>query len=219
MDGQSAGSDLVKGGASVKSFSKHALFFQHGDPYQGVYIIISGIVKLYRNGPFGRQIVIRIVHAGESFAEGPMVKGEPNRRYLLSARALEDTRALFLPIKIIDELVESRPGIYKAFMQSMGNGIERVLDHFEAVGLLSVPGRLILYLLNHAIFDDKINGKIVDLSVSKKTLAGYLGTVPETLSRAFRQLLDEGMISYEGSRIVIVDPGRMRKILHGEEKI
>ena len=41
---------------------------------------------------------------------------------------------------------------------------------------------------------------------TKKQLAGRLGTVSETLSRAFAKLRKQGLIEVNGSQIVILDP-------------
>ncbi|MCS6794109.1 MAG: Crp/Fnr family transcriptional regulator [Oscillatoriaceae bacterium SKW80] len=43
------------------------------------------------------------------------------------------------------------------------------------------------------------NEKVVELDTSKTQLAGFLGTIPETLSRVFSRMAAEGLIDNEGS--------------------
>ena len=45
----------------------------------------------------------------------------------------------------------------------------------------------------------------VDLGVTRVELAARLGTVPETLSRAFHALQDEGIIESHGQRVHVLD--------------
>ena len=48
------------------------------------------------------------------------------------------------------------------------------------------------------------------LVYSKKELASFLGTVPETLSRAFAFLKQKNLIAEQGKAIIIPDPERLR---------
>jgi CRP/FNR family transcriptional regulator len=53
---------------------------------------------------------------------------------------------------------------------------------------------------------------LVVLTISKATLAGYLGTITETLSRAFKKLHDENVIEVKGRKIFIIDFKRLRDL-------
>jgi CRP-like cAMP-binding protein len=45
----------------------------------------------------------------------------------------------------------------------------------------------------------------ITLTISKSNLAGYLGTITETLSRTFKKLQDENIIEVRGKKIYIID--------------
>jgi CRP/FNR family transcriptional regulator len=45
----------------------------------------------------------------------------------------------------------------------------------------------------------------VDLGMKKGELAMALGTVPETLSRAFAKLKDDGLIEVHGGKVTVLD--------------
>ena len=44
------------------------------------------------------------------------------------------------------------------------------------------------------------------LDIPKGQLASLLGTSPETLSRIFQKMSEEGLIQVEGKRILLLDP-------------
>ena len=46
---------------------------------------------------------------------------------------------------------------------------------------------------------------MVELDISKGQLASLLGTIPETLSRIFSKMSDEGLIEVSGKRITLLD--------------
>jgi CRP/FNR family transcriptional regulator len=52
----------------------------------------------------------------------------------------------------------------------------------------------------------------VKLSVPKTTIAAYLGTITETLSRSLKKLQDEGIIRVNGKSIFVNDMKRLKDL-------
>ena len=75
----------------------------------------------------------------------------------------------------------------------------------EDLTFRDVPARLARYLLNSSTETPGV----ISLPVSKTQLASNLGTTSETLSRTFRKLSDEEIISVQGRRIEILDSDRL----------
>ena len=87
----------------------------------------------------------------------------------------------------------------------MIGGLSRFLRQFasqvEQLTFQDVPARLARYILDLAGNDESL----VTLPIPKGQLASNLGTVSETLSRTFRKLSEEGLISVNGKDISILD--------------
>ena len=77
----------------------------------------------------------------------------------------------------------------------------------EQLSLMGVVPRLAEYIVQNS--DGKTE---FGLDISKGDLASLLGTVPETLSRAFAKLKAAGYISESGSIININDTDGLREI-------
>jgi len=94
----------------------------------------------------------------------------------------------------------------------MIGGLSRFLRQFasqvEQLTFQDVPARLARYLLDLA--GDELNE--VTLPIPKGQLASNLGTVSETLSRTFRKLSGEGLITVSGKSIAIVDRDRLEDL-------
>jgi CRP/FNR family transcriptional regulator len=73
----------------------------------------------------------------------------------------------------------------------------------NALSFQEVPERLTNYLLKLSQKNGNIN--VVELDLPKTQLAALLGTVPETLSRAFYKLTQEGKIEVNGTKIMLSD--------------
>ena len=76
----------------------------------------------------------------------------------------------------------------------------------EQLSLKEVPARLADILLR---LPAKPGTDTVVLKQTKRELAAQIGTVPETLSRAFRKLTDQGLIEVKASKITILDSKRL----------
>ena len=88
--------------------------------------------------------------------------------------------------------------------------LRQFATQIENLSLREVPARLADYLLY--IAKEQNNDGAVKLPVSKGQLASLLGTIPETLSRIFARMSDEGLIKVEGRSITILDrDGLMNK--------
>ena len=80
---------------------------------------------------------------------------------------------------------------------------ERLNDAERRLALsgVEVSVRLAGYLLDLPATD----GNHVELPLSKKDIASYLGTTPESFSRALAKLHRDGLINVAGSTIELVD--------------
>jgi CRP/FNR family transcriptional regulator len=80
----------------------------------------------------------------------------------------------------------------------------------ESLSLKEVPGRLASYLM--VLREEQGGADLVTLGISKGQLARLLGTIPETLSRMFAKMSDQGLIRVDGRRIRLLDPGGLEAL-------
>ncbi len=53
--------------------------------------------------------------------------------------------------------------------------------------------------------------------MEKSQLAAFLGTIPETLSRVFAKLSQEGLITIDGAKIKLLDRQRLTELAAGKK--
>ena len=54
---------------------------------------------------------------------------------------------------------------------------------------------------------------VLTLPLAKGSLASFLGTVHETLSRSFARLIREKIVTVDGPRVTILDPARLLSLV------
>jgi len=78
------------------------------------------------------------------------------------------------------------------------------------LSLKEVPARLASYLIYLA--GEQEDAGVVSLTISKGQLASLLGTIPETLSRIFAKMTDQGLIEVKGRTIGLLDAEGLRDL-------
>ena len=181
-----------------KNYTRGELLFSEGDEATGFYVLADGRIKVYKLSAEGKERILHIVHPGSSFAEAAIFG---DGQYPAYAEPLQPSRLLFFPKKEFLELLHAKSGIAINMIGGLSRFLRQFASQVEQLTFQDVPARLANYLLKLA--GDQ--GRVVTLPIPKGELASNLGTVSETLSRTFRKLSDEGLISVKGREITILD--------------
>ena len=183
-----------------KSYVKGEAIFFEGDDADGFYIVGEGRVKIYKMNLLGKEQILHIFGAGEPIGEVAVFHGQP---FPASAEAIEKSRLFFFRRAEFVELISKNPSISLNMIAMLSFRLRQFAAQIENLSLKEVPARLAGYLL----FASEENGGIdsIELTISKGQLASLLGTIPETLSRIFAKMGEEGLISVDGKKITILD--------------
>lgn len=198
--------------AVPRRFAKKEAVFREGDRADGFFIVASGKVKVFKLSGEGKEQILHVLEAGQTFAEAVIFEGGV---YPAHAEALDDSDLLFLPKRPFLELLERRPVVAIRMLASLSRWLKRMTDLAESLSLRDVETRLIFYLseeLKTRGIPPK-DGVEIELPIGKNVLASRLGTVPETFSRTLKKLQDDGLIDVRGKRIRIVSAERLFSIL------
>jgi CRP/FNR family transcriptional regulator, dissimilatory nitrate respiration regulator len=183
-----------------KSYQRGETIFFEGDIAVGFYMVAEGRVKIFKMSPAGKEHILHIFGAGEPFGEVPVFHGRP---FPASAEALEKTATIYFPRDRFIRLVEANPSIALNMLGVLSLRLRRFTNQIENLSLKEVPARLAGYLLY--LSEEQGSAARVDLPITKGQLASLLGTIPETLSRIFAKMSEEGLIDVQGRQIELLD--------------
>lgn len=182
--------------------------FTRGQPAQRFFLLRSGLMKLSRLSPQGEEKIIEIVTPGQMFAEAIMFM-EKKGGYPVNATAIEESLAVsFVNETFISILRDSNATCFR-LMASMSRRLHQHVSEIDRLTLHTASDRLLNYLVQQA---RQQNGTMqLQLRVAKNVLAAQLSIKPETLSRIFTRLGNEGLISVDGAQITIHDIETLRR--------
>ena len=182
-----------------KRVGSDKLIFSEGEKAECIFVVAAGIVELVKIAQDGRELLVRRIESGETFAEAAVFSGEA---YPVTAIARKDAELVVVDGARFLKYLKGRPEVSLSIMSAMS----KLLLHWNALlselSLHSVESRLAMWILRRS---EREGSDRILLDLKKKDLASLLGTVPETLSRNLRKLCDSGAITVEGDAIIIND--------------
>jgi len=195
--------------AKLLKLSRGESLFEEGGRADGFYVVESGRVKVYKSSPDGREQILHLVESGGTFGEAAVFYGGT---YPASAQAVRASRVVYVDGGAFLELIENNPLLAVEIMASLSARLREFTRLIEALSLKEVSARLAKYLLDEAA---RAGSEGVELRGTKAALAASLGTVSETLSRAFAALGRRKLVKVSGRSIRILDHAGLERASAG----
>ena len=194
----------------IKSLEKNDYLFHEGDPAHGFYVVQRGAVNVHRVTAAGKEQIIHVFRAGESFAEVALAT---EYGYPADARALEPTQVLLVQKDGILALVRRQPELALRMLGSMSAHLRALVGQLEDLTLKDVETRLANWLVKRCPNPQSTQPVKIQLAMTKRTLAAELGTVSETFSRTLAKFREQSLVKVEGKTIIVLSPQRLAKVL------
>lgn len=191
----------------VKNYEKNELIFAEGERAFGFFIILEGLVKIYKISAKGKEQIIHIFGKGEVFAE---IVLSSLSNYPAYAQALTEVRLLFIERNRFLHLIQKNPALALYMIGVFAHRLKELVKTIENLTLREASERLLAYLWH---LSDEGRRQVLVLEIGKAHLALLLGITPETLSRLFQRFKDEGLLSIKGREIHITNPSKWRLLL------
>ncbi len=190
---------LTRGFARKNLVQGQALFHQE-DVNQGVFCVSSGLVALRAHHEDGRSTLLRLAYPGDVIGYRSFLE---NRAHRTEARALMPSRVCTVVGRDARQLIGANPAVMSRLTSHCISEIDRNHDRIIATATISNQQRLSDFLsrLLEAHGQTDKGHLRMKLPLSRRDLADLLGVQPETVSRLFKRLQDEGQFSVSGRDI------------------
>lgn len=182
-----------------KSFVAGETIYRPGEKANSIYIISFGKIRIYRLAENGKEQLIRMLIAGEFTGELALFK---QSEYEAFAEALEPTMICMIKHSDFKELLIKHPTVSTKMLELLANRLSNSEQQATWIGTETVKERIIHFLTRSAVINEK-GDSVVLLSLTKRNLASYLGTTPETLSREWTKLELDGSISQKDNTVIL----------------
>jgi CRP-like cAMP-binding protein len=174
--------------ARVRSFSRAETIFLQGERASAIHIVAEGWVKLYRVAPSGAEAVVGVFTKGASFGEAVAFRHDT---YPVAAEAVTDCTLIRIEADAFLRQIRENPEVAISILSATYAHLHALVGQVEALKAQTGAQRVAEFLLELAPCRE--GACEVTLPYDKVLIAGRLGMKPESLSRAFARLKDQGV--------------------------
>ena len=194
----------------TKQLTKGEYLFHEGDAARGFYIVQRGSINVHRLSAAGKEQIIHVFRAGESFAEAALAT---EKGYPAEARALELTQLLLVQKEGILALLRRQPELALRMLASMSGHLRVLVGQLEDLSLKDVETRLANWLMKQCPDRESERPVQVELKMTKRVLAAELGTVSETFSRTLAKFREQKLLLVKGKVVTVLSPAKLNALL------
>ena len=174
--------------ARIHEFAAGSVLFKEGEVADYLYLALDGHVALRAKGEDSRDAVIDFVPPGQPFIVAAVLLARP---FLLSAQVLEGSRVMLVPASDFRHAIEINLALALAFNRAAAEQWRSLIGQLKSLKMRTGAQRLAYFLLS--IAGRRAGGATIRLPCERQMLATWLGMVPTSASRAFRELATIGV--------------------------
>lgn len=192
-----------------RNFPKGSFIFREGERSETLFVVNEGLIKLTKNSAEGKEQIVRLLFPGDFFGLFSLLRDE---KHYMNAEATQQTVICSIEKKDFLKTMENNSVLSYRFLLAVN---DRLYEADESVGnlsLMEVEQRLARALL---LFHDKlqIKNEAFTLPITKKDLASFIGTTPESISRKLLSFVSKKLIHMDGQRrIKILELDKLKQL-------
>lgn len=174
------------------SLEEGQVLFRSGESIEALYSVRSGLIKLEVNAKSGASHTLQFLGPGTAFGYRELFNGAPS---LATAIAIEASEICLLPKADVMPILNSNREILVNLLSSMADGAaeaeKKWLDQIEKGAVERVAEALIF-----------LDEQFPTVQWTRRDIAQWAGTTPETVIRALSQFEKEGLIDQSAGRSI-----------------
>lgn len=195
---------------SVVKFKKNEIIYKEGDLPTNLLCLVSGKVKIYKEGVGGRPQIMRVLGETEFFAYRAYMANEP---FVTAAAAFEPCVLLKVPLGIVTNMIQENATLGWFFIQKLAHDLGQSDERTVNLTQKHIRGRLAESLLflkdSYGLEED---GSTLSIYMSREDLANLSNMTTSNAIRTLSAFASEKLIALDGRKIKFINLKEVEKI-------
>ena len=186
-----------------QTYPKGSMIILAEDVGDTLFIIRKGQIKISVFHADGREVIFSLLGPGKVFGELALLDGKPRSA---NAMALKDSELLTIRRSDFLQLIYENPQVATSLLAELASRLRRTDEKIEGLALLDVTSRISQTILQLAEDQgiESAEGVLIKNRPTHQQLANMSGTTRETVSRVISRLEEQGYLTCQGRRILIL---------------
>ena len=190
--------EILDKNAIERSFHAGEEIVRTGQYIKSTVLVLRGRIKIYRQNDEGSEFLIYYLGPGEACAVS-LICALQSQTSEITAKAVEDTEVLMLPVQLMDELMIKFKSWSHFVIQTYRNRFDEMLTVIDNIAFKNMDERLEFYLKR----SKTDSGKLI-LNLTHQQIADDLNSSREVISRLLKKMEQLGKIKLNRNSIEII---------------
>ena len=183
--------------------------FRVGEPFDGAYVVRTGVVKTYRTDADGQEQIVGFHFPGESFG----LESLGLATHTTSAVVVQSAALCLVPLARVFSLT-TMPATTAHVLQLLADRISDQQEHIIRLSQYTAQERVAAFLLDLSLRYRRcrMSHTWMRVPMSRGEISNYLGLVIETVSRVLMRFQRLGLIRLANRDLELLDIGQLREL-------
>ena len=195
---------------TIQTYKKNETIYCEGETPHHLMCLISGKVKIFKDGVGGRSQIIRMIKPREYFAYRAYFAKQD---FVTAAAAFEPSVVCLIPMSAITTLVAQNNDLAMFFIRQLSIDLGVSDERTVKLTQKHIRGRLAESLIflkeSYGLEED---GSTLSIYLSREDLANLSNMTTSNAIRTLSQFATERLITIDGRKIKIIEEEKLRKI-------
>lgn len=195
--------ELLSQHHSIRIVKRGAFLFREGDRITGLICLVSGKVKVFKNGPGGREQILRLVRKNDLIGYESVFS---EYKCTISARAIEESALCIFESSAIIKIIKKNPELSFRLLKLVAEDLNISGHRMVSLTQKHVRGRIAeSLLLLGQIYGYEADGKTIGVALSRQDIANLSNMTTSNAIRTLSSMASEGNIKITGRKISILE--------------
>ncbi len=201
--------DLLHQTMSCTVHKRGNIIYHEGSRINGTYVIIQGILKVYKTGFDGKEQIIRFAKEGDLIGFRSVISDE---LACTTAKVITDAVLCYVPGDELNHLIKASPEFAMNLMKLTCRELGESNKYLTDIAQKTVRERLAeVLLLLMDTFDVEADGTL-KISLTREELANMVGTATESVIRLLSEFKTDKLIELNGRKVKLLNIPKLIKI-------
>ncbi len=202
--------ELLAQNFTIQKYKKNETIYCEGETPMHLMCLLSGKVKIFKEGVGGRSQIIRVIKSNEYFAYRAYF-AEGN--FVTAAAAFEPCTICLIPMPIIEQLITENALLGMFFIRQLSIDLGVSDERTVSLTQKHIRGRLAESLLflkdTYGVEEDE---STLSIYLSREDLANLSNMTTSNAIRTLSNFAAEKLITIDGRKIKIIEEEKLKKI-------
>ncbi len=195
---------------TTETYKKNETIYHEGERPNQLFCLLSGKVKVFKEGVGGRSQTMRLIKPVEYFGYRAYISGQ---EFITAAAALESSVIARVPLTHLVELIKNNNKLAWFFIHQLAEALGKADERTVSLTQKHIRGRLaesILFLKDSYGLEE--DGCTLSIYMSREDLANLSNMTTSNAIRTLSAFAAEKLVAIDGRKIKIINEKELQKI-------